>query len=209
MRTDFKAHGLMIQLLTPEDVLEAVRRARQAGFREMDAYSPYPVEGLAVELGMRRSRIPSVVLIAGLVGAGAGFLMQYYTMVIDYPFNAGGRPYNSWPAFIPITFEVLVLIAALAAFLSMVLLNGLPHPNHPVFNVPEFVRSSQDRFFFCIEAEDPQFDIETTAAFLADLHPHGNVILVPISPEAEEEPEPGATAVDENGPRVVATTDKA
>jgi hypothetical protein len=194
----------MVQFATPEAVLAATRRARQAGYREMDAYAPYPVDGLATELGMRRSRIPSIVLIGGLVGAGAGFFMQYYTMAVDYPFNAGGRPYNSWPAFIPVTFEVLVLIGALSAFLSMVLLNSLPHPNHPVFNVPEFVRASQDRFFLCIESADAKFDMKTTAGFLASLNPEGKVIVVPIAPEAEEEP-PAGDEEAEPAPRVPVT----
>lgn len=207
MKTEFKVHGLMVEFLTPEAVLAATRRARQAGYGAMDAYTPYTVEGLAAELGMRRSRIPSVVFIAGLVGAGAGFFMQYYSMAVDYPFNAGGRPYNSWPAFIPITFELFVLLGSLAAFVSMVLLNALPHPNHPVFNVPEFSRASQDRFFLCIEADDPLFDMLSTAVFLASLKPHGDVIVVPVAPEAEEEPESGDDAGSE--PRIVVTTEKA
>jgi hypothetical protein len=204
MNTDFKIHGLMVQFPTPDAVLAATRRARQAGYRTMDAYAPYTVEGLAAELGMKRSRIPSVVLIAAIVGAGTGFFMQYYSMAIDYPFNSGGRPYNSWPVFIPITFELLVLISSLAAFFSMILLNELPHPNHPVFNVPEFVRASQDRFFLCIESEDPLFDLRHTAEVLASLNPEGNVIVVPVAPEAEGEPsaEEGA----EHEPRIVVTT---
>ena len=144
----------------------------------MDAYTPYPVEGLAAELGMRKTRIPFVVLMGGLVGAGVGFFMQYYSMAINYTFNVGGRPYNSWPVFIPITFELLILVGALAAFLGMMFLNGLPRPHHPVFNVPQFARSSQDRFFLCIEATDPQFDRQATAEFLAALNPHGEVIEV-------------------------------
>ncbi len=172
-------YGLMVEFLTATEVLQAARSARQAGYREMDAYTPYPVDGLAAELGMRRSRVPFVVLMAGLVGAGVGFFMQYYSMAIDYPWNVGGRPYNSWPVFIPITFEVMVLVGAFGAFLGMMFLNGLPHPHHPVFNVPQFARSSQDRFFLCIEATDPHFDQATTAEFLASLGPQGGVIVVP------------------------------
>ena len=138
---------------------------------------------------MRASRIPSVVFIAGLVGAGAGFFMQYYSMAYNYPLNVGGRPVNSWPVFIPITFEVLILVASLAAFLAMILLNGLPHPNHPVFNVPEFAHASQDRFFLCIESSDERFELESTANFLSSLGPHGRVLVVPIALEAVEEPE--------------------
>jgi hypothetical protein len=190
MNREPATYGLMAQFLTPDAVLEATRRARQAGFRAMDAYTPYTVDGLAVELGMQPSRIPSVVLIGGLVGAGAAFFMQYFAAAWDYPLNVGGRPYNSWPAFIPIAFEVLILVAALAAFLSMLLLNGLPHPNHPVFNVPEFARASQDRFFLCIESSDEQFDMKSTAAFLASLQPHGDILVIPIAAEAIEESEP-------------------
>jgi hypothetical protein len=176
---DMPIYGLLAEFLTAGEILDATRRARQAGYRDMDAYTPHPVEGLAVELGMRSSRIPFVVLMGGLVGAAVGFLMQYYTMAIDYTFNIGGRPYNSWPVFIPITFELLILVAAFSAFLGMMFLNGLPRPHHPLFNVPQFARSSQDRFFLCIEATDPRFDRRTTAEFLAALNPHGQVIEVP------------------------------
>jgi hypothetical protein len=179
MKSDTPIYGLMAEFLTAGEVLDATRRARQAGYRDMDAYTPQPVEGLAVELGMRRTRLPFVVLMGGLVGAGVGFSMQYYSMAIDYTFNVGGRPYNSWPVFIPITFELLVLVGAFAAFLGMMFLNGLPRPHHPVFNVPQFARSSQDRYFLCIEATDPSFDRQTTAEFLATLNPHGQVIEVP------------------------------
>ncbi len=123
--------------------------------------------------------------------------MQFYTMGVSYPFNSGGRPYFSWPAYIPVTFELLVLIASLSAFLGMILLNALPHPNHPVFNVPRFARASQDRFFLCIEAEDPLFDMRGTAEFLASLEPHGDVIVVPVAPEAVEEPDPGDEEKDQ------------
>ncbi len=150
------------------------------GYRVMDAYTPYPVEGLVAELGMRKTRIPFVVLMGGIVGACIGFFMQYYSMAISYPFNVGGRPHNSWPVFIPITFEVLILVAALSAFLGMMLLNGLPRPHHPVFNVPQFGRSSQDRFFLCIEATDPKFSRTATTEFLGSLGPAVEVIEVPF-----------------------------
>jgi hypothetical protein len=179
-------YGLMAEFLTAAEILAATRRARQAGYRRMDAYTPYPVDGLAVELGMRCTRIPFVVLMGGLVGAGVGFFMQYYSMAINYTLNVGGRPYNSWPVFIPIAFEVLILVGALSAFLGMMFLNGLPQPHHPVFNVPQFGRSSQDRFFLCIEAADPQFDRHSTAEFLATLGPHGEVIEVPHTASRDE-----------------------
>jgi hypothetical protein len=181
-------HGLMVEFLTAAEILSATRRARQAGYREMDAYTPYPVEGLSAELGMRRSRIPFVVLMAGMVGAGVGFFMQYYSMAVNYPWNVGGRPYNSWPVFVPIAFEIMVLVGSLGAFLGMLFLNGLPRPHHPVFNVPQFARSSQDRFFLCIETTDPHFDRVATAAFLAALGPQGEVIVVSneLPPPASE-----------------------
>jgi hypothetical protein len=189
MKPGADVYGLMVEFTSPEAILLAVRRTRQAGYTDIDAYTPYTVEGLAAELGLRSSRIPSVVLIAGLVGAAVGFFMQFYSMAVDYPFNSGGRPHNSWPVFIPITFEVMVLLAALAGFLTMMLLNGLPHLNHPVFNVPQFIRASQDRFFLCIEASDPKFDMENTSQFLSTLDPLGDVMVVPITPEAQEEPD--------------------
>ena len=171
--------GLMAEFETPQGILEATRRAREAGYRDMDAYTPYPVEGLATELGLPSTSVPFVVLVAGLVGAAAGFFMQYWSMAVDYPFNVGGRPLNSWPVFIPITFEVMVLVASLAALFGMLFLNGLPRPHHPVFNVPRFDHASQDRFFLCIEATDPQFDLQATRTFLAGLRPSGEVMEVP------------------------------
>jgi len=185
-------YGLMVEFLTAAEVLAATSAARKAGYRQLDAYTPYAVEGLAAELGVPRTRIPFVVLVGGLVGAAAGFFMQYYSMAIDYPWNVGGRPLNSWPVFIPIAFEVMILVAAFGAFLGMLFLNGLPHPHHPVFNVPQFARSSQDRFFLCIEASDAKFDLVATAAFLAALGAEGQVIVVPThgaEPVAKREAE--------------------
>lgn len=180
-------YGLMAEFLTPEEVLQATRRAREAGYRQMDAYTPYTVEGLAAELGGQRTRIPSIVLVCGLVGAAVGFGMQYYAMAISYPFNSGGRPYNSWPVFLPITFEVMVLVASLGAFLGWLFLTGLPRHHHPVFSVPRFARASQDRFFLAIEATDPQFDRFETAAFLASLGAHDEILEIPLEhPEAIE-----------------------
>ncbi len=172
-------YGLMVEFDTPNAILDATTRAYRAGYRHMDAYTPYTVEGLAQALGLRRSSIPSVVLVAGIIGAGVGFLMQYWSMAINYPINSGGRPYNSWPVFIPITFEVMVLVAAFAAFFGMLFLNGLPHPHHPLFNEPRFARASQDRFFLCIEATDPRFDTPRTEDFMASLQPLGNIMVIP------------------------------
>ncbi len=179
MKRPATLHGLMVEFLTAEEVLIATRRSWQAGYRDMDAYTPYPVEGLSLALGMKRSGIPSVVLIGGLVGAASGFVMQYYSTAVDYPFNVGGRPTNSWPVYIPITFEMLVLVASFSALLAMLLINGLPCLHHPVFYVPGFERASQDRFFLCIEAIDPLFDLEKTGHFLLGLAPAGGLIEVP------------------------------
>ncbi len=179
MRHKTPIYGLMAEFRTAEQILEATRRARQEGYRQMDAYTPYTVEGLAEELDLPRTRVPFVVLMGGLVGAAIGFFMQYWSMAVDYPLNVGGRPHNSWPVFIPVTFELMVLVAAFAAILGMFFLNGLPQPYHPVFNVARFARASQDRFFLCIEALDPLFDLERTRQFLAGLHPEGEVHVVP------------------------------
>jgi hypothetical protein len=172
-------HGLMVEFASADELLEAARRARGTGYRNVDAYSPYPVEDLAEELGSPHTSVPFVVLAGGLVGAAVGFFMQYWAMAVDYPLNVGGRPYNSWPVFIPITFEVMVLVASFSAFLGMLFLNRLPQPYHPVFNVARFVHATQDRFFLCIEATDPKFDAAATRQFLASLHGHGEIVEVP------------------------------
>jgi hypothetical protein len=138
----------------------------------MDAYSPFPVEGLAEALGHEHSAIPLFTLIGGMVGGLGGYFMEWYAMARLYPLNVGGRPHNSWPNFIPIVFELTVLIASVSAFLGVFILNKLPQPHHPVFNVPEFERASIDRFFLCIEADDPKFNVEQTRKFLGDLKAH-------------------------------------
>ena len=164
-------YGLMAEFDGPDDLLAAAKRAHAEGYRRVDAYSPFPVEGLAEAIGAHHTRLPLLVLLAGLFGACVGFVSQYYVTVFDYPLNVGGRPLNSWPAYIPITFELTILFAALTAVVGMIALNGLPMPYHPVFNVPTFSGASRDRFFLCIEAADPLFDLGETKRFLESLKP--------------------------------------
>ena len=171
MRARPAIYGLMAEFDNPEALLEAARRAHAGGYRQMDAYSPFPVEGLAEAIGFHRTRLPLIVLLGGIAGGVGGYLLQYYTAVIDYPLNVGGRPLHSWPSFIPVTFETTVLIAALAAVLGMLALNGLPRPYHPVFNVPSFEMASRNLFFLCIESTDALFDRERTRQFLEALGP--------------------------------------
>lgn len=164
-------YGLMAEFDGPEQLIEASRKAYEAGFRQMDAYTPFPVEGLPEAVGFKKSKLPLIVLIGALVGGTLGFAMQYFASVIHYPLNIGGRPLNSWPSFLPITFEMTILVAAFSAVLGMFALNGLPQPYHPVFNVPRFALASRDRFFLCIESEDEKFDPEETKKFLESLQP--------------------------------------
>jgi hypothetical protein len=164
-----RVYGLMAEFLQPEQVLRAARAAFAQGYRQMDAYSPMPVAGLAEALGFRRNRLPLVVLLGGIFGGVTGLFMQWFSAVVHYPIIVGGRPLASWPSFIPITFELTVLCAAFAAVLGMLGLNGLPRPHHPVFNAPNFALASRSRFFLCIQANDPRFDLERTRAFLMSL----------------------------------------
>jgi hypothetical protein len=162
----------MAQFETPEQVVSAAQRAYDAGYRKMDAYSPMPIEGLAEAIGFKRNWVSLVVLVGGLCGCVGGFGLLWWIAVIAYPHNVGGRPFDSWPMFIPITFECTVLLAALSSVVGMLAMNKLPMPYHPVFNVAEFAqRASIDRFFLCIEANDPKFDRERTKAFLLELNP--------------------------------------
>ena len=141
--------GLLAEFETPQAVLKATRQARRGRLPRMDAYTPYPVEGWRPSWACRARQMPFVVLTGGIVGAGVGFFMQYWSMAVDYPFNVGGRPYNSWPVFIPITFEVMILVASLSALFGMLFLNGLPRPHHPVFNVPQLRRGQPGPAFSC------------------------------------------------------------
>lgn len=164
-------YGLMAEFDDPEQLLKAVKRTRAEGYRRIEAYTPFPIEGLVDALGKRDDRVPWIVFFSGLAGACAGYGLQYYISAVDYPLNVGGRPFHSWPAFIPVTFELMVLLAAFGAVLGMLILNGLPRPYHPVFNAPRFELVNQDRFFLCIERRDPKFDPERTKQFLQSLDP--------------------------------------
>lgn len=166
-------YGLLAEFADVDALLRAAESARAAGYRRLDAYTPFPVEGLSEALGMRHTRLPWIVLGGGVVGALAGYGLQYWVSAIEYPLNVGGRPLHSWPAFIPVTFELTILVAALAAVLGMLALNGLPMPHHPLFGVEAFSLASRDRFFLCIEARDPRFDAERTRSFLESLSPAG------------------------------------
>lgn len=164
-------HGIMAEFAQPAQLLAATRAAYGVGYRKMDAYTPYAVEGLVEALGFTKTRIPLIVLLGGIAGALTAYLMQWYSAVVDYPLNVGGRPLHSWPAFIPITFELTVLFAAIAGVLGMLWLNGLPKLYHPVFNAPQFKLASQTRFFLCIEARDAVFHPEEVARFLQEQKP--------------------------------------
>ena len=164
-------HGLMAEFDSPTDLVRAAERAHAEGYRKMDAYTPFPIEELSEAIGFHHTRLPLVVLIGGLLGCLGGYGLQYWVAAIEYPLNVGGRPYNSWPSFIPVTFETTVLVAALSAVLGMLALNGLPMPYHPVFNVKSFALASKDKFFLCIEAEDPKYDRTATQKFLETLKP--------------------------------------
>ena len=164
-------YGLMAEFEDPTSLVNATHSAYHEGYRCMDAYSPYPIEELHEALGSHHTRLPLIVLIGGLTGCIGGYLLQYWVSAIAYPVNIGGKPLHSWPAFIPVTFECTILVAALSCVLGMLALNGLPQPYHPVFNVPRFALASRNRFFLCIESEDPKFDIEGTRRFLETLSP--------------------------------------
>jgi hypothetical protein len=162
-------YGVMAEFDNPTDLVAAARRTYESGYRRINGYSPYPIEELSEAIGFTRTSLPLIVLIGGILGGLGGFFMQYWMEVINYPLNVGGKPYNSWPAFVPITFECTVLCAALAAVLGMLALNKLPQPYHPVFNAPNFALATRDRFFLVIEANDPKFEHDDVTQFMKSL----------------------------------------
>jgi len=171
MKRTSAVYGLMAEFDDPTSLVAATQRAHDAGYRRMDAYSPFPIEELHDALGGHHTRLPLLVLLGGLCGCIGGYALEYWSSVVAYPLNVGGKPLHSWPAFIPVTFETTILVAALTCVLGMLALNGLPQPYHPVFNVPRFALASRNRFFLCIESADPKFDVEATRRFLETLEP--------------------------------------
>lgn len=164
-------YGILAEFDSPTDLVNAARRTYSAGYKRIDAYSPFPIEELAEAIGFHKTGVPLVVLIGGLLGCVGGYVLQYWIAAINYPINIGGRPYNSWPAFIVVTFEMTILFAGLAAVFGMLALNGLPMPHHPVFNVPRFAFATKDRFFLIIFSSDVNYDPVDTRRFLESLDP--------------------------------------
>lgn len=171
MNASDNIYGLVAEFAGDDEILAAAQSAYDRGYRKMDAFTPFPVEGLAGALGRKKSAVLMIVFCGGVCGGLGGYFLQWYAMAVSYPLNIGGRPLNSWPAFIPITFELTILSAAFAAIMGMLALNQLPEPYHPLFNLPEFARASTDKFFLCIEASDPKFDLKETRRFLETLKP--------------------------------------
>jgi hypothetical protein len=165
------SYGLMAEFDSAQGLLDAAIKTRNAGYKKLDAYSPFPVHGLADAIGFHKNRVSLVVLLGGLAGMITAYSLQYWVANITYQTNIGGRPYHSWPSFIIITFELTILFGGISAAVGMLGLNGLPMPYHPVFNVPEFVKATENKFFLVVFSSDPNYDPVQTRAFLNDLSP--------------------------------------
>jgi hypothetical protein len=172
-----RIYGLLAEFKDGDKLVEIAKQARDAGYRRMDGFSPYPVEGLAEALGSHRTKIPAIALAGGLIGGIGGYFMLFSSSVAFYPINVAGRPFHSWPMFVPITFELTILFSGLFTAFGMLALNGLPKPHHPVFAVPQFSLATDDRFFFCIEAADASFDPEKSKEFLNKFDPIGIYVV--------------------------------
>lgn len=164
-------YGLVAEFDSPETLMDAAEAAREAGYKKMDAYTPFPVHGLSEAIGFSDKKVPWTVFLGGLFGCFLGYSMEWYTSTIDYPLNVGGKPFNSLPAFIPVAYESAILCASFGAFFGMLIYNGLPKPYHSIFNTPRFERCTQDRFFLAIEARDPKYDRDDTRRFLEGQKP--------------------------------------
>ena len=164
-------YGVIAEFNDPQTLLDAALAVQEKGYRHTDAFSPFPIHGLAQAVGFHKSHLSTIVLTMGILGGLGGFFMQWYANVVAYPLNIGGKPLNSWPAWIPITFETTILLAAFGAVFGMLALNGLPMPYHPVFNVRRFDSASRDKFFLVVQARDPKFKLEDTRSFLQTLGP--------------------------------------
>ncbi len=162
-------YGVMAEFDTPNELVNAARQVRDAGYTKTDGHSPFPIHEMDDALGVKRSILPYLVFAGGITGTCVGIAMQVFMAAIDYPINVGGRPYISIPSFIPVSYELTILMAAFTAVFGMILLNGLPKPYHPVFNVERFVLASREKFFITIEAEDEKFDRDKTTSFLRSI----------------------------------------
>lgn len=160
-------YGVLAEFQTADALVHAARRARDAGYRHIEAYTPFPVEGLSEAVDFPDNRVPLITLLGGIAGGVGGYFMQWYAAVVSYPINVGGRPLHSWPSFIPATFELTILGAALAAVLGMLIANGLPRLQHPLFDVPEFELATRNRFFLCLRTQD----VAAAQDFIGDLDP--------------------------------------
>ena len=164
-------YGLMAEFSSADALLSAARRVREAGYTKFDPMSPFPIHGMGEAIGFKERSVAKIVLVGGILGLLGGYGLEYYTQVIDWPMNIGGRPPHAWPMFVPPAFETTILLASISALVGMLALNGLPQPYHPVFNAPRFSLASQDAFFLVIEADDPKFDAAETRRMLDSLQP--------------------------------------